>query len=80
MLVDFSVVEGIETQVISEFIKKDALKKYRLYVYLLILDPPNHKFHVYTKSDMFYWNDWFTKSRKDKRGRRYPKGYIELEF
>jgi hypothetical protein len=63
-----------------EFIRDDALKKYGLDAYLLIVYPEDHKLRTYTKSDILYWNDWFTKSRKNKRGKRYPKGYVELEF
>ncbi|MGB3779932.1 MAG: hypothetical protein WA960_16335 [Tunicatimonas sp.] len=79
-VVDFSVIEEREDIIKSEFIRDDALKKYGLDAYLLIVYPEDHKLRAYTKSDVLYWNDWFTKSRKDRRGKRYPKGYVELEF
>jgi hypothetical protein len=79
-LVDFSTVEEKDDVIRKEFIRNDALKKYGLDAYLLTVYPEDHKFGIYTKSDILHWNDWFTKSRKDKRGKRYPKGYVELEF
>jgi len=79
-LVDFSVAKEREDIIRREFIRNDALKRYGLDAYLLIVYPEDHKLSIYTKSDTLYWNDWFTKSRKDKRGKRYPKGYVELEF
>lgn len=79
-LVNFSVVEEKEDLIRREFIRNDALKKYGLDAFLLIVYPEDHKLSIYTKSDILYWNDWFTKSRKDKSGKRYPKGYVELEF
>jgi len=79
-LVDFSVAKEREDIIRREFIRNDALKRYGLDAYLLIVYPEDHKLRNHTKLDILYWNDWFTKSRKDKRGKRYPKGYVELEF
>lgn len=79
-LVDFPVAKEKEDIIRREFIRNDALKKYGLDAYLLIVYSEDHKLRNLTKSDILYWNDWFTKSRKDKRGKRYPKGYVELEF
>lgn len=79
-LVDFSVVEEKEEVIRKEFIRSKALRKYGLDPYLLIIYPKKHKFQIYTESDLAYWNDWFTKGRKNKRGVRHPKGYIELEI
>jgi len=79
-LVDFSVAIEREDIIRREFIRNDALKRYGLDAYLLIVYPEDHKLRNHTKLDILYWNDWFTKSRKDKRGKRYPKGYVELEF
>ena len=44
------------------------------FVFLLISGGP-----LILVSSLLYWNDWFTKSKMDKRRKRHPKGYLEIE-
>lgn len=77
-LVDYEKIKGKEELVKSEFITEQAYKNYGIDAYLLILYPEGHKFNSWTKSDLLYWNDWFTRSKMNKSRKRHPKGYLEI--
>lgn len=79
-LVDYSVFEEKESLIRSEFIRGAVPKAYGIDAYLVILYPENHKLHRWTQSDLLHWNEWFTRSRMDWQRRRYPKGFIEINF
>ena len=79
-LLDYQIVEEKESLIRAEFIRKSAYERYGIDAYLVILYPESHKLHSWTKSDLLYWNDWFTKSKMDKRRKRHPKGYLEIKF
>lgn len=49
-------------------------------VYFLIEYPENHKHRIFTDTDVFYWKDWFSKTRKNHNGKSFQKGFIELKF
>jgi hypothetical protein len=49
-------------------------------VYFLIEYPQNHKHRIFTDTDVFYWKDWFSKTRKNHSGKSFQKGFIELKF
>ncbi len=61
---------------------KTAIKQdYKdLDVYFLIEYPENHKHRIFTDTDIFYWKDWFSKTRKNHSGKSFQKGFIELKF
>lgn len=79
-LIGHEVFEGKESLIRGEFIRDAVPKNYRIDAYLVILYPENHKLHNWTRSDLLHWNDWFTRSKMNKRRKRYPKGYIEINF
>lgn len=80
MLIDLHIVEEKESLIRNEFLGEAVYQKYGIDVYLVILYPENHKLHYWTRSDLLYWNDWFTKGKMDKRKQRHPKGYLEIKF
>ena len=79
-LIDYRVVEEKEPLIRREFLRDTVPKIYWIDAYLVILYPENHKLHSWTQSDLLYWNEWFTKSRMGRQEKRYPKGYIEINF
>ena len=60
------------------FINENSYKKYGIDAYLLVLYPKGHKLYSWSQSDLLYWNDWFSRTRKDRLGKRHPKGYVEI--
>lgn len=79
-ILDYKIVEGYNEVIKNQFLNRDVLKKYKLDAYLVIDYPVNHKYHIRTKSDLLYWDNWFTKSKMDKRRKRFPKGYACINF
>ena len=48
--------------------------------YLLEEYPSNHEKYSYFNSDKAYWIDRFDKTRRDRSGRKHPKGFLEIIF
>lgn len=79
-LVDHQIVENKDSLLKQKFLNNSFNKSHDLDVYLLTLYPPNHERYSWTKSDLLYWKNWFTKSKMVRGKRRFPKGYIEIMF
>ena len=79
-LIDYSVLEEKEDLLRAEFIGDQLRRSYNIDAYLVILYPENHNLHRFTLSDKYYWNDWFTKSKMNRRRQRFAKGYLEIVF
>lgn len=79
-LIDYHVAEEKEKMIREKFIRDSTNKNYGIDAYLVILYPENHKLYNWTRSDLVYWHDWFTKSKMDRRKKRHPKGYVEINF
>lgn len=41
--------------------------------------PADHKSFLTFQADEAYWNNWFSRSRRDRYGNRYPKGFIHID-
>ena len=79
-ILDYEIAEVHNQLIKNQFLNRNVLEKYNLDAYLVIDYPENHKYHIRTKSDLLYWDNWFTKSRMDKRKKRFPKGYVVINF
>ena len=80
ILLDYQIVEEKKAIIKSNFLNADSLKEYNLDAYIVKIYPEEHDNYKYTKSDLSYWNDWFTKGKKNRAGVRPPKGYVEIEY
>ena len=79
-LIDYRIVEQKDALIRKAFIRDAVYERYGIDAYLLVLYPEDHKLHSWTQSDLLYWQDWFTKSKMDKRRKRYPKGYVAINI
>jgi hypothetical protein len=48
--------------------------------YIVRVYPVDHLKHFRTISDKAYWNDWFSRTKPNRRRVRHKKGYIEINF
>lgn len=64
----------------SKFRNEGALKHYNLDAYELVVYPEWHKDFIFTKSDQLYWHHWFSMSKFNRAKKRFPKGFIEINF
>lgn len=74
---DWFEVNGTSLNTLKATIKQDYKN---LDVYFLIEYPENHKHRTFTETDILYWRDWFSKTRKNHSGKSFQKGFIELKF
>ena len=78
-LIDHELVEEYE-EGLKDFIMGRGKETYGVDGYVIVIYPEGHPKYIRTRSDLVYWEHWFSKSRKDRRKQRYPKGFLELEF
>ncbi len=78
-LIDNNLIEKYEKELV-EFITKKGKTNYGIDGYILRIYPKDHPKYVRTKTDLIYWENWFSTSRKNRRKQRFPKGFVELEF
>lgn len=42
--------------------------------------PESHKKFGISKIDLVYWDNWFSKTKRNRQGKSFPKGYIEITY
>lgn len=57
-----------------------ARGKYGIDAYLIPQYPENHKNHAFSKSDLLYWRNLFSKTRVNRAKKQFEKGIIQLNF
>lgn len=65
-------------QKLSDFKYPNSLTKFGLDAYLVKVYPREHKLYPLFVGDQMYWMDFFDKNRRNSRGIRVPKGFIDL--
>ena len=78
-LIDYKLVNTYEKE-LKEFTNRLSKARYGVDGYIVRIYPEEHENYVRTKSDLTYWENWFSKSRVNRRRQRFPKGFVELEF
>lgn len=67
---DIDLVTFIDYSIIDKIEKQLDQFKY----------PENHPLYPYYYGDRLYWMDRFTKTRRDRNGNKFDKGFIELTY
>lgn len=78
-LIDYRLIDNYEKE-LHRFINHEGKEKYGVDGYIVRIYPEGHKNHIRTKSDLIYWENWFSMSRINRRKQRFSKGFVELEF
>lgn len=78
-LIDYKLIENYEKE-LQRFINRQGKETYGIDGYIVRIYPEGHKNYIRTKSDLIYWENWFSMSRKNRRKQRFPKGFVELQF
>lgn len=65
---------------LKKFEAKGANEIFGVDAYLLTVFPENHSKEFLFHSDKAYWNDRFSRTRRDAQGKKRPKGYIEIIY
>jgi len=80
---DIDVVTFIEHDVnfdLSNFVYPESIKKYNIDGYIVKVYPRKHPKIALYMGDWAYWMDRFDKTRRNRAGNRYPKGFLEINF
>lgn len=78
-MIDHKLVDKFEKE-LSRFTKRSGFENYGVDGYVVRIYPKDHPKYIRTKSDLVYWENWFSKSRLNRRKQRFSKGFVELEF
>lgn len=57
-----------------------SLETHQIDGYFVKIYPKSHKKYSLYEGDKLYWYHQFTKTKRNRRGNRFPKGFIELNF
>ncbi|WP_194976818.1 hypothetical protein [Aquiflexum lacus] len=64
--------------VISSEKRIDLFENYGLDGYIVRAYPVGHKSYSLYMGDKSYWMNHFTKTKINRRGNKYPKGFLEI--
>lgn len=71
---------GKEQILEEKFLARNAMTEYKMDAYLVVLYPSAHPYYSRTVSDIAYWNHWFGFSKFDHKRKRFPKGFLLVNF
>lgn len=77
--IDFDIFEKYEKK-LKSFVYPDSISKYNVDGYIVVTYPRTHSKHPLYMGDWAYWMDRFDKTRRNRAGNRYPKGFVEINF
>lgn len=78
-LIDYQLIEKYESE-LKRFLNRQGKENYGIDGYIVRVYPQGHNKYVQTKSDLIYWESWFSKSKKNRKKQRFPKGFVEIKF
>ena len=79
-IINHEIFESKETLIHKNFRLEGAKENYGVDAYTIRQYPKEHKKHTLYRSDWVYWYNWFSQTKKNRAKRKYPKGFIEIEF
>jgi hypothetical protein len=79
-LLDFGIANEKSELLRSKFLFKASEQFFGLDAYLVEVFPESHRNHFITKSDLAYWNSWFSRTSENRAGKSHNKGFVEINF
>lgn len=74
------VARKFETEISRQFSYPESLQLYGVDAYLVRVFDENHTNFFRTKTDTLYWLHRFTKTRLNRRGVSFKKGFLEIQL
>ena len=65
---------------LKQFEAKEANEYFGVDAYLVTVFPEGHEKIFLFESDRAYWMDKFSRTRRDRRGVKHPKGFREILY
>lgn len=79
-LIDHNIYQKKRNVIDNRFRLKNAKEIYNVDAYTVEIYPEDHPKHSISKIDLVYWNNWFSKTKKNRAKKNFPKGYVEINF
>ncbi len=79
-LIDASIYEQKKALIEAKFKLLAAKAVYQVDAYTVNVFPQEDTRHNITKSELAYWQHWFSKTKKNRNRENFPKGFIEIIF
>ena len=79
-IISHEIFESKEKVIHENFRLEGARKKYGVDAYTIRQYPKEHLKYMLYHSDWVYWYNWFSQTKKNRAKKKYPKGFIEIEF
>lgn len=64
----------------KEFISFEVRKKYGIDAYIVPIYPEGHPKRMITESDLLYWRNLFGKTKVNRAGKQFKKGFVQINF
>jgi hypothetical protein len=77
--IDFSIIETLNVN-LTNFNYPASQNIFGVDAYIVRFYPEGHKFHPLYLSDRAYWMAHFTKTRRNRIGNNFPKGFLEINM
>lgn len=77
--VDFELRRMFETE-LKQFEAKSANEHFEVDAYLVTVFPQGHQKNFLFESDRVYWMDKFSRTRRDRTGKKNHKGFLEILY
>ena len=78
--ISHEIFEAKEKVIHDNFRLVEARKVYGVDAYTVRQYPEDHAKYMLYQSDWVYWYNWFSQTKKNRAKKKYPKGFIEIEF
>jgi signal recognition particle subunit SEC65 len=65
---------------LTDFKYPNSLSKFGLDAYIVVEYPREHKNYPLYIGDKIYWMDLFDKNKRNRRGVKVPKGFVEISI
>ncbi len=65
-------------KLIEEKFRKKSLSEYGIDAYIVAAYPEGHKKYSLYQGNIVYWDNQFSKTRKNRAGKRFNRGYIQI--
>ena len=77
--IDHSMVRDAGAS-LDAFSSKNAFTTFGVDAYIVETFPPAHPSYFFYESDSLYWISCFERTRRDHKGRKHPKGFLEIIY
>lgn len=77
--IDYEEIISVEHE-LADFKFPNSMTKFGIDAYIVKVYPRGHVNYPLYMGDRLYWMDLFTKAKRNRRGIKHPKGFIELIY